>query len=165
LEDYTKYLFRETTKSSNSDKKLNKFIQIQTNSIILADDNHLINTCNKKIILEILNDLQIYDIEVICVNDGIDVVKLYLNYENTDIIKFILTDENMDYMNGSEAVKIIRKIESMKNLKRVNIISLSCHEDVNMRNLIIGAGVDYILTKPLSKQILKSLLKKNKLLF
>lgn len=165
MEDYTKYLFRETTKSSNSDKKLNKFIQIQTNSIILADDNHLINTCNKKIILEILNDLQIYDIEVICVNDGIDVVKLYLNYENTDIIKFILTDENMDYMNGSEAVKIIRKIESMKNLKRVNIISLSCHEDVNMRNLIIGAGVDYILTKPLSKQILKSLLKKNKLLF
>jgi len=70
----------------------------------------------------------------------------------------------MDYMNGSEAIKIIRKIENMGNIKRISIISLSCHEDPAFRDKIIQSGADFILTKPLTKQSIQSLIDFNNLL-
>jgi len=136
----------------------------RSNLIILADDNHLINNCNKNIISEILREFQRDDIEIVCVNDGIDVIRIFLNNENYGIIKFLITDENMDYMNGSEAIKFIRKIEKMKYVRKLKIISLSCHEDYSIGNEIMEAGADFLLMKPLSKQSIKSLLENNNLL-
>lgn len=93
--------------------------------------------------------------------DGIDIIKLFISNEENENIMLIITDENMEFFNGSEAIKIIRKIELMKKKKRVKIISLSCHEDKNMGDLIIKSGADFIMTKPLSKQSIKSFLQNN----
>jgi len=152
-------------KDSEIDKKIVQFDIIKKNIIVLADDNHLINNCNQKILSDILNEFQRNDFEIICVNDGIDVLKIFLNNENTEIFKLLITDENMDFMNGSDSIKVIRKIEDSKNIKKLNIISLTCHEDLNIRDMIIKAGADFILTKPLSKPSIKSLIEKNNLLF
>jgi len=105
---------------------------------------------------ELLTSFQKHDIDTLCVNDGIDIVKIFLNNEENNSIKLLITDENMNYLNGSEAIKIIRKIEKLKNLKRLNIISVSCNDEKNISNLIIEAG-DFILPNPLSKQSIKSL--------
>lgn len=99
-----------------------------------------------------------------CVNDGLDIIRFFLNYEKKNLIKLIITDENMDYFNGSEAIKFIRKIEKLKNLPRINIISLSCHEDNLMTGMIIDSGADLILSKPLSRELLKSFMQKIKIL-
>jgi len=104
------------------------------------------------------------DYDIVCVNDGIDILKIFLMNENNDIFKLLITDENMDFMNGSDAIKIIRKIEVSKNLKKLNIISVSCHEDHNIRDMILKSGAEFILAKPLSKPSIKSLIEKNKLL-
>jgi len=133
--------------------------------IILSDDNHIINNCNKNIISVILNESQRNYFKIICVNDGFDIIRLFFNNENNGFIKLLITDENMDYMNGSEAIRIIRRIENMRNIKRVNIISLSCHEDNAFREKILQAGADFILTKPLTKQSTQSLLEYNNRLF
>jgi len=50
-------------------------------------------------------------------------------------------------------------------MKRLKIISVSCHEDDNTRNSILKAGADFKMTKPLSKSNIKSLIEKNNLLF
>jgi len=70
----------------------------------------------------------------------------------------------MDFINGSEAIKIIRKIENSKNIKKLSIFSVTCHEDYYIRESIIKAGANYILTKPLSKQSIKAIIENNNLL-
>jgi len=139
------------------------FTQRDKKLIILADDNQLITTCNKKIISEILIEAQINDVDIMCVNDGIDIIKLYLNDEDTDKIRLILTDENMDYLNGSVAISFIGNIERLKSKKAISIVSLTCNEDNNAGQIIIQAGADFILNKPLSKQSIRGLLEKKNL--
>jgi len=69
----------------------------------------------------------------------------------------------MDYLNGSEAIKFIRNIERLKSKNPICIFSLTCNEDNNSGEMIIKAGADIILNKPLSKQRIKSLIEKNNL--
>ena len=165
LENYNMYrnwLYRSQKNLPNvqliSEKNL--IHELEKKLIILADDNQLINICSKKIISDILRENEISDFEIICVNDGIDILKLYFNNEETERIKLIITDENMDYLNGSEAIKIIRNIEKLKLKKKINIISLSCNEEKSTVEIILKAGADFILIKPLSKQSIKALLDK-----
>ena len=75
----------------------------------------------------------------------------------------MITDENMDYLNGSEAIKIIRNIGKRRNKKPINTISLTCNEDNLVGQIILKAGADFILNKPLSKQSIKGLLDKKNL--
>ena len=42
----------------------------------------------------------------------------------------------MDYFNGSEAIKFIRKFENLKSHKNTKIISLTCHEDLKIIDFI-----------------------------
>jgi len=69
----------------------------------------------------------------------------------------------MDYLNGSEAIMFIRKIEKLKRKKAISIVSLTCNEDNNSGEIIIKAGADFILNKPLSKQTIRSFFKKTNL--
>jgi len=79
-----------------------------------------------------------------------DILK-YISDDNIfDDIKIIITDENMEYLNGSEAIKIIRTIEQRKKCSKKLIISLTCHEDLDITNNIKNSGADFIITKPLS---------------
>ena len=44
-------------------------------------------------------------------------------------IKCIFIDENMDYLNGSETIKIIRKLQNMNKINSYNIVSITALED------------------------------------
>ncbi len=92
-----------------------------------------------------------------------DIIKLYLINEHTEKIRLIVTDEKMDYLNGSEAIKFIRNIEKIKSKKPISIVSLTCNEDNNVGEIIIKAGANFILNKPMSKQSMKGFLKKKNL--
>ena len=123
--------------------------------IILVDDNDIINQSNKKILSEFLKENNLI-YELIMGNDGLDIIKLVLKYENKyNLIKFIITDENMDYYQGTEAIAFIRKFEKIKKLINTKIISLTCHEDVNIINNIIKIGANSVLSKPLTKNMLR----------
>ncbi len=74
-------------------------------------------------------------------------------------ISCIITDENMEFMDGSLAVKIIRQIEQKKEMKRMKIITCTCHEDQETSNMIMQSGSDMILSKPLNKSNLMSAMK------
>lgn len=124
--------------------------------MLLADDNEVINTSNKKVIAEILKEKK-YEYEIVLLNDGLDIIRFALNLQkHYGLIKFIITDENMDYFNGSEAIKFLRKLEYVKSYKKVQIFSLTCHENNQITNTIFDSGADHVLIKPISKEVIKN---------
>lgn len=121
------------------------------------DDNEIINESNKKIITDILNEYKL-NLNIVVANDGYDIIKIALTHEyDYETITCIVTDENMDYMSGSKAIRFIRNFEKVKNLNSRKIISLTCHEDTNILNNIYNSGADEILSKPLSKNNMKKI--------
>ncbi len=99
-------------------------------------------------------------------SDGLDIIKTVLNHDKNynSIIKCIFTDENMEYFSGSEAIKFIRNLERIKNYQKAKIVSITCHEDSKIADYIIKAGADFVISKPLTKNILTNILKKIELI-
>jgi len=126
--------------------------------ILIADDNHLINDVNKKIIETCLKKLNL-DYEIILCTDGIDIIRNVINENIKKSIKCILTDENMEFLNGSEAIKFIRKLEAKNYLEKIPIISVTSHEDKTIVNNIISSGANHVLPKPLTVSAMLNTLK------
>jgi len=57
----------------------------------------------------------------------------------------------MEYINGSEAIKIIRNLEKKNKIKSVNIISVTGNEESELSTEIINAGANLVLAKPLKR--------------
>lgn len=119
--------------------------------ILVVDDNQHIRYS----IIKLLQDIFFsYDknYEIVEALDGIDILKSVMDdQKNRNSIKCILTDESMEYMNGSQAIEIIRKMEQQNKIKRTNIISVTSFEDEYNRELILDKGADYIVEKPCGK--------------
>ena len=98
------------------------------------------------------------------VSDGYDIINIFLNDELRKKIKLILTDENMDFLNGSEAIKFIRQFENSKKETPKFLVSLSANEDTSMNQYLSDCGADRILNKPFSKSNCRELFKELKLI-
>ena len=90
--------------------------------------------------------------------DGFDIIQLYLQDQIERNIKLIITDENMDYFNGSEAIKFIKNFEKLKNIDSLYIVSLSGNEDPNMKEYLKKCGATTCLDKPFSKNNFKTII-------
>lgn len=142
--------------NSNNIKKLNNEEKIL---IIVVDDNSIINDSMKKLIEIVLNGKKIL-YEILMLTDGLDVLKFLLSdNDKKSSVRFIFTDENMDYLSGSEAISIIRIWEKAEKLKNINIISITCHEDPKTVNHILSKGADKVLAKPITKSLVLSTFK------
>jgi len=99
----------------------------------------------------ILKEINI-EYNVICGYDGIDLLHLVKEDQvKGNLIKCIITDENMDYLNGSQAIKIIRELEIKGAIKPLTIFTSTCHEDKVIIQSIIESGSNLLLPKPLCK--------------
>ena len=65
----------------------------------------------------------------------------------------------MMYLNGSEAVRIIRKLEEDYKIPNYKIISVTAFDDEETRNNIVNSGINTILSKPCSKSEILKILK------
>ncbi len=65
----------------------------------------------------------------------------------------------MDYINGSEAIKIVRDLENNSKIKKVNIVSVTAFEDETSKSYIKKCGADFIINKPCSKGQVEEILK------
>ena len=117
----------------------------------------MINEANKNIVNKCFEKFRIKVIIILC-TDGIDIIKHVLNENLKKNIKCIITDENMEFINGSEAVKFIRKLESKFYIPHIPCISVTCHEDKNIIDNIYASGVNHVLSKPLNKTSLSCIL-------
>ena len=92
-------------------------LELKKNKILIVDDNQFINDSCKKVLENFSNEYG-HNFEIIQCVDGIDMIKLVIEDQNVgNLIKCILTDENMKYINGSEAIQILKKLEKKNKIK------------------------------------------------
>lgn len=148
--------FENTLKSDNLHIK-----NIESLVFIVIDDNvHLRNSIKNLLRLSFKNLKVENTIEIIEGSDGIDALKFVIDSNYNSRIKGLFIDENMEYMNGSEAIKIIRNFQKLNKINWFNIVTVTAFEDPVTRNNIIKAGVNEILQKPLSKHHLEEYFKR-----
>ena len=132
---------------------------IKKEKILLIDDNHFINEASINVVSKVLKEAG-SRMEIIVGSDGADLIyQVIQDQSKGNEIKCILTDENMEYINGSEAIRIVRKLEKSLKIKFINIISVTGNEDSGSTNEIRKAGAQLVLNKPLSKNVIKGILK------
>jgi CheY-like chemotaxis protein len=121
--------------------------------IITVDDNKYVNNSVKNIIEAILNEnYRGKDYDVLTGCDGIDILNFIREDQvNGNLIKCIITDENMEFLSGSQAIQIVRNFEKSNIIKPVNLITSTCHEDEVIKNSILESGAQMVLSKPLNK--------------
>ncbi len=128
---------RIQSKSFNSFER-NKILVVDDDSIIRKSTINLLNTVMKK-------TKSTY--EIIEGSDGKDIVEI-LTYETDNLIKLIITDENMTTMEGSDAIKAISLI---KNDNKIPIVSITAMEDDQGLRKIYESGANMVFKKPVRK--------------
>ena len=143
---------------------LRNFTNENNFTILVIDDHKFVRNSIVNLIKNVLKVLQIKNAEIIEGCDGIELLNIVMKDKN-NLIKYIFTDENMEFLNGSETVRIIRKLENGKKIPKYQIISITAFDDSETRNNIINSGVDSILSKPCTKndinKILSNLIKES----
>lgn len=82
--------------------------------------------------------------------DGVDLLKYVIDDQfRGNKIKLVITDENMEYMCGSSAIKIIKDLENNKKLNFVYVISLTAFSDDYNKDYILKTGANLVINKPL----------------
>ena len=127
-------------------------------TIIVVDDNKLVRDTTVSILKNVLSMLKITNFRIIEGCDGIDLLNFVRSDKNYKI-KYIFTDENMMYLNGSEAVQLIRKFEQDKKIKNYKIVSMTAYDDEETKKIILKSGINSILSKPFSKSEIMNILK------
>ncbi len=127
--------------------------------ILIVDDNHYNCESTKNILKKVLKEA-CSELEIIVGSDGADIIHYVIQDQSKgNEIKCIITDENMEYINGSDAIKIIRSLERLNKIKFVNIISLTGNEDLDSTNELLKAGAQAVFGKPLPKLLIAKALK------
>ncbi len=124
--------------------------------VLVIDDHKLVRDNTKNLIKSAFLTLKLQDYEIIEGSDGIDLLN-FVRLDHEGRIKIIFTDENMEYINGSEAIKIMRKLEENKKIKNYEIASITAFDDNLTKKKILDSGANLVISKPASKsEILKA---------
>jgi len=120
--------------------------------IILADDDILSNLALRNMI-EQGGGYQVFQFY-----NGMDACTFY--EERGEEISSIIMDVEMPERNGIEATEWIRNYENIRQKDRVPIIGLTGHENQEIQDICLHAGMNQVLTKPIKKATVLDMLKK-----
>ena len=156
--------FDSTNNKSNEEnicfKKIEKseiICKLNYRKILIVDDEDIMNKSIKKILENIIKDKKL-KISIIECHDGIDLIKEVIDdQENGNLIDLIITDENMQYINGTQALRILIDLELSNKVKIPYVISSTTDllSIENMKSLKIEKN----LPKPITKDSLINVLK------
>lgn len=161
----------ENKKANNFDQNeykedcISKKINHDSLVFLVIDDNLYIRNSVKNVLkstLKILKKKKLIkkEYEIFDGGDGVDALKYLIDPNIGSRVKGIFIDENMEYLNGSETIKIIRKFQDLNKVHKFNIATVTAFEDADTRATILEAGVDEIYPKPLSKAHLEDFFNK-----
>jgi len=135
-------------------------IEMDDNSQGMADGNMLLsgkillvedNKSNQMLMAILLGEL---GLDVAYANDGLEAIKTF----ERESFSLILMDENMPNMNGIEATKNIREIESKNKLIKTPIIAVTASAFKEDKERFLSAGMDDYISKPIDRSELKRVL-------
>jgi hypothetical protein len=64
----------------------------------------------------------------------------------------------MEYFDGSRSISILRELEILNKIKKVNFVSITSYDDMIYENIIKSSGADFVIQKPCSKSNLINIL-------
>lgn len=153
--------FNEIEKRLTSSKYLNKVdqqlpINFGKRQIIVADDSISIRKSTIKLLSSNKNFKNFQFVEC---NDGIDILKVLMEEQVLNqSIDAVITDENMEYMCGSNAICFIRKMIDLNKFRKILIVSLTAFSDESTLKYIKSQGADLVLPKPITMSIIDTCL-------
>jgi response regulator RpfG family c-di-GMP phosphodiesterase len=80
--------------------------------------------------------------------------------KNINKIKFIISDEMMEYMNGSEAAVIINKITTDRKMNRIPFVICSAFSDSSHMDRMRRCNIEDVIVKNLQKSVVENLVDK-----
>lgn len=113
--------------------------------ILIAEDNEVNMTLAKILIKE-----KVPNAQIISARDGAEAV---LQFESNKV-DLVFMDIQMPKLNGYEASGEIRKAEAHRGIKPTTIIALTAGAIEGEQERCLAAGMDFYLTKPISKSAL-----------
>jgi CheY-like chemotaxis protein len=125
--------------------------------LIVIDDHKLLRENTINLIKKVLISLNLTNFQILEGSDGIDLLKFVIN-DKENRIKYIFCDENMEYLNGSDAVRIIRDLESNNKICSYQIASITAFDDEMTKKRILKAGFNLVLDKPCTKSVISNLI-------
>jgi signal transduction histidine kinase len=118
--------------------------QSPVKEIVIVDDNSMLLSSLKNMINKVLVKEKMDDLKITCGSDGIDLLKIIMDdQKNENIIKVVFVDEFMEYMNGSDAIRIIRDLENQSKIKPLYIVKVTA---MNLDKTLDGSNLT--LEKP-----------------
>jgi PAS domain S-box-containing protein len=121
--------------------------RVNRGCLLLAEDN----VVNQQLALVMLQ-LEGYIVTV--ANNGLEAVAAF----STGTFDAILMDCHMPDMDGFEATRRIRELETLRNLKRTPVIALTANAMQQDRDECLNASMDDFLSKPYTRVQLRTLL-------
>jgi signal transduction histidine kinase len=121
------------------------------NYIIVVDDEQVTRKSTVRFINKYFNELT--NLKILEASDGFECLCLYYKAKKKGIeLSCIISDETMNYLNGSDCSKILQEIYKMKNVARkIPFFLLTAYENFD----IDQSGINEVFSKPLSKSHLK----------
>ena len=120
-----------------------------TKTVLVVEDNEL----NMKLFHDLL---EAHGYNILQTKDGMEAMRLAREH-HPDLI---LMDIQMPEMDGLEATRRIREMETRENLDRSFIVSFTADVTEKSQKAMFDAGCDQALTKPIKKKELLDLIEK-----
>lgn len=124
--------------------------------ILIVDDIPIMRANLLKRLQTILKEMKIFDLEVRTGDDGVDIISHVLMHQRENRLKCVISDETMEYINGSKAVALIKSIS--KPLAIPLLVCYTGYDDEDKKSALISAGFNITISKEISTNELKDLL-------
>jgi len=128
-----------------------------TNIILIVDDHKYNSKSLKRLLNEIFAKKNLHNYKVIIASDGIEALNL-LYYDTLYFMKIsiIISDINMNFMNGDNLYKIINLV-NFNSFQRYKFVLFS-NTDIDT-NVDSNTGIKYFIKKPCRKADVEEMLK------
>lgn len=153
---------KSTIKNDNKkpfSKQVNININNQKKKILIVDDNEILLQTLHKMLLKLMEKNE-EEYEIITASDGLDILKYIIEDQfKGNLIKCVITDENMEFINGLEAVQILSNLQRRNKIKKISVLFSSSFEDnYKFSHLFDELNCEF-LAKPVNINILDMKLK------
>jgi signal transduction histidine kinase/CheY-like chemotaxis protein len=127
--------------------------------VLIVDDNQHMRSTLRQLLGQIFKDFD-KEYTIIEGSDGVDILKYVIDDQaEGSRIQCVITDESMEYLDGSFAISILRSLQRDSKIRDVKVITMTSYEDEVTKGSILKAGANYCVSKPCKKNDMVDILK------
>ncbi len=127
-------------------------------NIIVTDDEIFTRQSSVRVLKSIASEMKI-NINIIEAQDGVETIFIFYKCISQGVrISLIVSDENMNFMNGTKTYDVLCEILEKKNLNKINFNLLTALDNNAFENKYRSQEDFNIVSKPLTRDIARTIL-------